>query len=400
MSTPRSKAKNCWETSSGSWAYSFNIKGQRYSGTIRGTKRDAERFVRSEKERIKGELFASAKASGFSGGRDMTLADAIDRYVSEVGHRANAAKEDEAHFHRLLDWIGDDTLISRIDDDLMTRIIAQRSKMYRHGNPKLGRLSPAYVNRTITDLMQRVLTRARKFWKIPIPDEPNWRSLRLPEAARVREMTIQEEVDLEQVARDDYWSAIRFSLLTGLRKANVCALAWSQVDWSDGVIRVVTKGDRCREVRITDEVAEILDAQRGSHPTAVFTFVARKTWTNPKNQQRYLKGQRYPITTEGFESSWRALRKKAGVKNLTIHDLRKTTGSRIVRATGNLAAASKQLGHSSIAITAKHYAHITPDDVHAANIRTAEMMRAKRDALKAQRADSQKNLKSPAEDAA
>ncbi|MDQ4136561.1 MAG: hypothetical protein M3158_10285, partial [Pseudomonadota bacterium] len=58
--------------------------------------------------------------------------------------------------------------------------------------------------------------------------------------------------------------------------------------------------------------------------------------------------------------------------------------SRIVRATGNLAAASKQLGHSSIAITAKHYAHITPEDVHAANTRTAEVIRAKREALKAQ----------------
>jgi integrase len=330
----------------------------------------------------------------------MTLGNAIDRYWNEVGHSAKAAKEDEAHFDRLLDWIGDDTLITHIDDELMTRVIARRSKMYRRDNPNLGRLSPAYVNSTVTDLVQRVLTRARKFWKIALPNEPNWSGLRFPEAARVREMTIQEEVDLELVSREDYWSAICFCLLTGLRKANVCQLEWSQVDWSDRVIRVVTKGDQRREVFITPEVEAILDAQRGYHSTAVFTFVAKKTWTNPKNGQRYIKGQRYPITYEGFESSWRALRKRAGVRNLTIHDLRKTTGSRIVRATGNLAAASKQLGHSSIAITAKHYAHITPEDVHAANARTAEIIRSKRDALRVQRGNSQKNLKSSGEDAA
>ncbi len=397
---PLGKAKNCWETSPGSWAYSFNIKGQRYTGTVRGTKREVERFIRHEKERIKLETAVSAKVGRSKGFRDFSFGDAVDRYWSEVGHRAKAAREDEVHFNRLLDWVGDTTLITCIDDDLMSQIIAQRRKMYRHDNPKLGRLSNSYVNRTVTDLTQRVLTRARKSWKIALPDEPNWSELRLPEAARVREMTIEEEFDLEQSARDDYWHAIRFSLLTGLRKANVCMLQWSQVDWIDGVIRVVTKGDRYREVLITVEVAEILNAQRGHHPLAVFTFVAAKTWTNPKNKHRYVKGQRYPVTYEGFESSWRALRKKAGVKNLTIHDLRKTTGSRIVRATGNLAAASKQLGHSSIGVTAKHYTHITPEDVLAANARTAEVIRAKREALKEQRGNSQKSLKNGEEDAA
>jgi integrase len=388
------KGRNCWETSPGSWAYSFTVKGQRYTGTVKGTKRDAERFIRYKRDRVKAEHFIGEKANGGHGSRDMTLLDAIDRYWSEIGQHAKAAEEDETHFNRLLDRIGEDTPITRIDDRLMSEIVGEWRQKYRHDNPALGRLSNAYVNRTVTELLRRVLIRARKTWKVPLPDEPNWTNLRLREAPRVREVTLEEEFKLQEKCREDYWPVFEFSLLTGLRKENAFELQWSQVDWFDRVIRMVAKRDTPRETIITNEVAEILEAQCGHHPTAVFTFIAKKTWTNPKNKVRYIKGQRYPITYEGCDSAWRKLRKDAKVKNLTLHDLRKTTGSRIVRATGNIAAASKQLGHESIALTARHYAHIMPEDVHEVNVRTAEVMREKREALKARRsADSQKNLK-------
>jgi hypothetical protein len=227
------KGRNCSETSSGSWAYSFNVAGVRHNGTVKGTEREAERFVREQRERIHGERAAALRASGGYGPRDMRFVDAVDRYWNEVGHKAKAATEDFTHFDRLVDWIGEDTPITHIGDDLVTRLIGRRSKMYRHNDPKLGLLSNSYVNRTVTDLLQRVLTRARQFWKVPLPDEPNWVELHLPETTRIREMTIEEQADLEVVARDDYWPAFEFALLTGLRKVNVCELNWSEIDWSD-----------------------------------------------------------------------------------------------------------------------------------------------------------------------
>src|SRR5215207_11679258 len=126
---------------------------------------------------------------------------------------------------------------------------------------------------------------------------------------------------------------------------NVVDLLWTQVDWVERVIKVRTKGGNEREIAITDGVAVILRDARGHHPTRVFTYLARKAWTNPKSGKCTVANERYPITKAGYESAWRALKRDAGVRNLTIQDLRKTRGSRIVRATGNLAAASKALGH-------------------------------------------------------
>jgi integrase len=395
------KARNGWETSPGRWAYSFTVKGQRHTGTYKGPKRDFERFLRDEKERVKGDHVAAAQANGGHGVRDLPFADAVDKYFDEVGQYAKAAKEDERHLHWLCDQIGDDTLITKITDPVVARVVAKKRAQYRHGKPHLGRVSSAYVNRTTTDLIQRVLNRARKTWKIPLPDEPDWAEHLLAEKVRVREMSYQEEAVLEQQAREDYRRVIQFTELTGLRKMNVVDLLWTQVDWVERVIKVRTKGGHEREIAITEGVAVILQDARGHHPTRVFTYLARKTWTNSKSGKCTVANERYPITKAGYESAWRALKREAGVRNLTIQDLRKTRGSRIVRATGNLAAASKALGHASIAITAKHYAHITPEDVVSVLEITDAVSAAKRAKLKAVRdADSQKNLKSSGEEAA
>jgi integrase len=280
------KARNGWETSPGRWAYSFTVKGQRHTGTYKGPKRDFERFLRDEKERVKGDHVAAAQANGGHGVRDLPFADAVDKYFDEVGQYAKAAKEDERHLHWLCDQIGDDTLITKITDPVVARVVAKKRAQYRHGKPHLGRVSSAYVNRTTTDLIQRVLNRARKTWKIPLPDEPDWAEHLLAEKVRVREMSYQEEAVLEQQAREDYMRVIQFTELTGLRKMNVVDLLWTQVDWVERVIKVRTKGGHEREIAITDGVAVILQDARGHHATRVFTYLARKTWTNPKSGSR------------------------------------------------------------------------------------------------------------------
>jgi len=52
--------------------------------------------------------------------------------------------------------------------------------------------------------------------------------------------------------------------------------------------------------------------------------------------------------------------KRAGIKNVTFHDLRHTFATRLVLAGIDLATVSKLLGHSSIHMTMR-YAHPTPE---------------------------------------
>lgn len=360
--------------------FDFVVGGTRITGSTGQTQeREAIRLAREARQRL------IARHGGRSPRRRgrvhvMTFLAAVERYDKEVG----LAWSDEARMDWLTDEIGDGTLLSEIDDELVARLVAKRKATYRWGNPKLGRVTSAEVNRSVPDLLRKLMLRARDAWKLHLPDMPHWRQHRQGEKPRQREMTIQEELALEHAGREDIRPLWHFALLSGLRKRNAL-LRWSQVDWSVGVIRVTVKGGAQREVPITEEIAEILRRERGHHPEFVFTFIAQKTWTEPRSGRRYVRGQRYPVTPNGFASFWRALCAAAAVRDLHIHDLRKTFGARMTRVAG-IAAASKGLHHSTIALTSKTYSYITTDDVGAGMRKTAVRVRLWR--RKARRAEA------------
>ena len=62
---------------------------------------------------------------------------------------------------------------------------------------------------------------------------------------------------------------------------------------------------------------------------------------------------------------WAAALAAAKVNGFRLHDLRHTRGTRIVRATGSLAAAKEALKHKRIETTLR-YAHVLDDDVRNA----------------------------------
>lgn len=69
---------------------------------------------------------------------------------------------------------------------------------------------------------------------------------------------------------------------------------------------------------------------------------------------------------------WRKIRWEAGCPDLRIHDLRRSTGSWMAIDGENLKAIQDTLGHSSIEITAKHYAHLDLAAQRAAKERHAK----------------------------
>jgi integrase len=58
---------------------------------------------------------------------------------------------------------------------------------------------------------------------------------------------------------------------------------------------------------------------------------------------------------------------RAHVTHLTPHTLRHTFGTRWLQAGGDIYKLSRILGHSSVAVTEVHYAHLLKDDLVAAS---------------------------------
>ncbi|WP_200940956.1 tyrosine-type recombinase/integrase [Methylobacterium sp. Leaf113] len=360
------------------YKYDFQRSGQRFSGS---TREAGQRAAEAVERRLIAEVEDSLKAGRRVGLRGMTMDAAADRYWTETAQHTASPEKLGPEMKRLVLMVGPRRLIADISDEVVAGLVAKRRQEFVKGDPKRGLVSPAQVNRTVTQLLRRILTRAKLVWKVTLPHEPHWRAHMLKEpTARVRELRHDEEAKLEAVEREDYRASRVFAQLTGLRRREVANLTWHQVDFANGTISVVGKGDKPHVLPITDELYELLAPLQGHHPEAVFTFVAQRSRRCPKSKASYLRGQRYPVTYEGLGTQFGRAAKGAGLKGLRLHDLRHTAATRTLRATGNLRLVQQMLAHSSPTTTAK-YAHASLDDMREGMAKAASDSSRRRAAM-------------------
>lgn len=145
---------------------------------------------------------------------------------------------------------------------------------------------------------------------------------------------------------------ISMLLLTGARKREVMNARWGDFDFERRLWRIeVNKSGKTRHVPMSDGVVIILQSV-------------------PK-----IKGCEFvfanPDTLEPFNNvycSWNTARKKAGLSDVRIHDLRHSFASFLVNSGRSLYEVQKILGHTQIKTT-QRYAHLANDTLlDAANL--------------------------------
>ncbi|WP_166652496.1 tyrosine-type recombinase/integrase [Enterovirga rhinocerotis] len=220
------------------------------------------------------------------------------------------------------------------------------------------------MNRTVTEVLRRILKRAAEVWREPVAPI-RWRDhlLKEPEE-RVRELRDDEETKLFKSLRPDYHAIVRFALLSGCRLNECVSLRWQDVDWGGRQIWIKGKGDKLAPIPMPPSIRELLWPLQGQHPEFVFTYVAKRA-----SEVRRVGG-RYPITYEGLKTAFRRFAKTA-LPGYRFHDNRHTAATRVMRASGNIKIAQTLLRHTSITTTTK-YAHVVHDEVLDAMERAAK----------------------------
>ena len=340
------------------WHFDFQFQGHRFHGSTKTkNRREAEAIEREQRDRAKREVAASKAAR-----TSLRLDDVCGRYWEEVGQHHADASNTHRQLARLIDFFGPDKLLNEITDPEIAELVARR----RGERNRAGKLiSPFTVNDT-PEQLKKLFTRARVAWGVRFDQVPNWRAHKLAEPQeRVRELVGDEGERLEAAARSDYLPVLRFAHATGLRLTECVTLKWSEVDWHARRIRKPGKGGRTVTAPITDALRVILWPLRGHHPDFVFTYIAEHT------QEGRVKGERYPVTVTGLKTTWRRLRKRAGVEGFRFHDYRHDLGTKLLRQTGNLKLVQRALNHADIKTTTR-YAHVLDDEVADALERLAK----------------------------
>ncbi|WP_310732341.1 tyrosine-type recombinase/integrase [Ideonella sp. A 288] len=159
-----------------------------------------------------------------------------------------------------------------------------------------------------------------------------------------------------------------FSLNTGVRDDVVCSLQWSwEIEVPELGISVFevprehVKGRRRPRVVVCNSVAQsIIESQRGKHDDFVFVWRRERV----KNFEDAPVMSYQPIQTMN-NTAWQNARKKAGMPDLHVHDLRHTAGMRLREASVPEPTIRDVLWHVSSSIT-HHYTVAQIVELHGA----------------------------------
>lgn len=177
-------------------------------------------------------------------------------------------------------------------------------------------------------------------------------------APRTRYLNHGEEEALLANAAPYVAAAIKFAIDTGVRKEEQFSRTWAHIDLARNEIALqgsTSKNAKDRRVPLLPRARAVLaDLPRNEKTDAVF-------WHADLRRRR--KPRRFLTVDRGLK----AAAKRAGIKDLRWHDLRRTCGCRLLQDMGlSMEKVSKWLGHSSIAVTERAYAFLHVEHLHKA----------------------------------
>lgn len=266
-----------------------------------------------------------------------TWNEAVVRWLKESAHKATL-KSDKAH----LRWL-DRYLAGRFLDDI------SRAAIDRITDARLAEgVSNATVNRTL-EVLRVILRRCANEWEW-LDRIPTIRMLKEP-TRRVRFLTRQEADRLLGELPAHLADMAAFALATGLRRANVTGLEWTQVDLERRLAWVHPDQAKARKaiaVPLNAEAVLIIRRQAGKHPTHVFSYEYNK-----KTHERRPVRQ---VSTK----AWYAALARAGIEDFRWHDLRHTWASWHVQS-GTPLHALQELGGWESPLMVRRYAHFNAE---------------------------------------
>lgn len=273
---------------------------------------------------------------------EITLGQLFDFYFDLYAkNRCNTAREIKLDFHRYFgDWLPRRvSTIKKIDVQGRINHLARGGHFHRanRGHDSLRAVFSWGIKQGLFEGqnpcigISRFKTQSRQRFITPDEFESFMEALRVEKNIKLR----------------DYFY---LSLFTGARQANVLSMRWDQIDFSLATWTIPrTKNGESHTVPLTALAIDILQRrheERGDCPWVFPGYGVKGHLVEPK-------------------AAWDRILRVAGIKDLRVHDLRRTLGSYMAMSNQSLQLIGKALGHRS-ATSTLIYARMTHDPVRNA----------------------------------
>ena len=164
---------------------------------------------------------------------------------------------------------------------------------------------------------------------------------------------VLNEVEMEGSEQPSAIAAIRLLMFTGCRKSEILNLRWEHVDLERGELRLPDSKSGARIVHLGDPAIDVARNLERIHDGP---------WV--------ISGPNASKPLRDVYHQWNRIRKRAGIPDVRIHDLRHSYASGGLLVGEGLTMIGKLLGHNKVETTSR-YAHLANDPLKAAANRIA-----------------------------
>ena len=205
---------------------------------------------------------------------------------------------------------------------------------------RIGDSHPYEANRVL-ELLSKMFELARRWGYLEENAVNPARDIdKFKEAKRDRWVTPEEIPELVRAINQEQnpyvKAAIWLYLLTGLRKSELLEAKWTAVDWTRGELKIPdTKAGRVHYVPLSGPALAML-----------------RTLPRVEGNEFILPGRNPGGHLVNIHKPWHRIRARAGLRDVRLHDLRRTVGSWLAQSGNSLHLIGKVLNHSSTATTA------------------------------------------------
>lgn len=286
--------------------------------------------------------FCMAISQAYFLSSECTVREFAERYLEDHCRQKDSWRDD---FRRMK------KKILPVLGDLKLKEVRRSQIDYLH---RTLRNAPYDANRTL-ELIQRMFQLA-VHWEVLPETHGNPARLVEPFPEFPRDVWIKQDKmptvleHIHQLKENTYRVAILMLLATGCRQDELFKLKWSEVDFKSGQIHIRrkdTKTEQAHMVPITPYIKELLESLRRENE---YVFPSRSS----------AKGH---LTT--ISGTWASLRKRAGISEVQLRDLRSTAASWCANANVSLYTIQKMLNHTTPRCT-QRYAKLQNEPVRLA----------------------------------
>lgn len=263
----------------------------------------------------------------------ITIYDLLDRYEKEITPKKRGADRERFKLRVLRSHDLSRATLDKVNGAMVAAYRDDRLRIVTSGT----------VRRELA-ILQHCFELARREWDIAINANPV-RQITLPSPSRARQRRLEPD-DL-----NSFWQAIArakapwvkpfvvLAIESGMRRGELLSIRWQDVDVSAFVVRVhQTKNGYERVVPLT--------------PLAVQTLLSL-----PRSDERV-----FPLAPGAVRQAWDRLIKRAGIKDLRLHDLRHEAVSRFFEYGLTVPEVALISGHRDPRMLSR-YTHLRPERI-------------------------------------